>query len=438
MALFRPAARPRVGLLGKFALASLAPIVLLGLVLAHLLGDQVRARALADARQSAAVLEQSLVLPQLAPADLRGRLARSRVAELDRLLHASLAGRAIARIKIWNRDGAAVYATDHAIIGKRFPLSDELRAALAGRTASEVSDLRKAENAGDRRFGELLEVYTPLRFAPGGPVAGAFEVYLPYLPIQAAIDHDTTRLSLVLLAGLALLYLALFRIVASASTRLRRQAAELRRRAAENEHLARHDPLTDLPNRSFFHDRVRRAIAEARRDEGRVALLLLDLDRFKEINDTLGHRNGDLLLEEVGRRLQAAVRGSDSVARLGGDEFGVLVRRVADPDAALATARQVRRVLREPYELAGVALDVDASVGVAVSPDHGDDVETLLQRADVAMYLAKEDRSGCELYAAARDEYSPTRLALAGELRTAIDTGSSSTTSRRPSSQAAR
>ena len=423
MASPRFARMPRVGLLGKFALVSLVPIVLLGIVLAHVLRDQVRQRSLVDARQSAAVLEQSLIAPQLTTADLRGHLPQSRIQALDHLLHASLADQSIARIKIWNRDGRAVYATDHTIIGKRFAPSDELREALSGRTASEISDLNKAENVGDRRFGKLLEVYTPLRFSAGGPAAGAFEVYLPYLPIQAAIDHDTTRLSLILLAGLGLLYLALFRIVASASTKLRRQASDLRRHAAENEHLALHDPLTGLPNRSLFQDRAQQAVIATQRDEGRVALILFDLDRFKEINDTLGHHNGDTLLKEVGKRLQSAVRETDSVARLGGDEFGVLLPHVADAGAALAVAEKLRASLREPFALAGIALDVDASVGVALYPEHGDDVETLLQRADVAMYLAKEDRSGCELYTPARDEYSPTRLSLVAELRKAIDAG---------------
>jgi len=423
MASFRLAWRPRVGLLGKFALASLVPIVLLGIVLAHVLRDEVRQRALVDARQSAAVLEQSLIEPQLTAADLRGHLGPRRISALDRLLRASIADQAVARIKIWNNDGRAVYATDHTIIGKRFALSDELRHALSGNTASEVSDLRRAENVGDRRFGKLLEVYTPLRFSAAGPVAGAFEVYLPYLPIQAAIDHDTSRLSLILLAGLTLLYVALFRIVASASTRLRRQASDLRRHAVENEHLALHDPLTDLPNRSLFHDRAEQAVVAAQREGGSAALMLLDLDRFKEINDTLGHHNGDLLLKEVGRRLQAAVRASDSVARLGGDEFGVLLPDVADTNAALAVADKIRSALREPLVLAGIALDVDASVGVVLYPDHGDAVDMLLQRADVAMYVAKEDRSGCELYSPGRDEYSPTRLSLVAELRKAIDAG---------------
>jgi diguanylate cyclase (GGDEF)-like protein len=414
MGTFRLPLRPRLGLVGKFAVVSLVPIMLLGIVLAHVLRAEIRQRALVNARQSAALLDQSLVQPRLTASDLTNGLSATRVRTLDRALQASLAGKQIARIKVWNRDARAVYATDHAIIGHTFPASDELRKALSGNTASEVSNLRAAENAGDRRFGQLLEVYTPLRFSAGGPPAGAFELYLPYSPIQAAIKHDTTELSLVLLGGLALLYLALFPIVASASRRLRHQAAE-------NKHMALHDPLTDLPNRSLFQDRAEQAILATRRHPGRVGLMLLDLDRFKEVNDTLGHHNGDLLLKEIGQRLRIGLRESDSIARLGGDEFGVLLPTIADANAALAVAEKIRQALREPFALEGITLDLDASVGIALYPDHGQYVETLLQRADVAMYLAKQDHSGCELYSAGRDEYSPARLALVGELRRGID-----------------
>jgi diguanylate cyclase (GGDEF)-like protein len=407
--------RPRFGLLTRFALAGLVAIAALGVVLAHTLAQGVRSRALADARRTAELVDTSLVRPRLTAHDLDAGLSPQRVRALDRALWASVSGGQIARIKVWNRNSTVVYATDHSIVGKRFPSADDgLEQALAGETASDVDNLKKAENASDRRFGSLLEVYSPLRFGVGGKPAGVFELYLPYRPIAAGIAHDTRRLYLFLAAGLTLLYLSLFRIVAGASTRLRRQAAE-------NEHLALHDPLTDLPNRSLFHDRAQQAILAARRDGAGVALMILDLDRFKEVNDTLGHHNGDLLLQEIGGRLRAGLRESDSVARLGGDEFGLLLPHVADGGEALMLGERVRTVLRRPFTLEGVTLDLEACIGVALYPEHGTDVDTLLQRADVAMYLAKEDRSGCELYAAERDEYSPHRLALAAELRRALD-----------------
>jgi diguanylate cyclase (GGDEF)-like protein len=406
--------RPRFGLLPRFALASFVAVALLGVVLAHTLAAGVRTRALADARRTAALIDGSVVRPQLTADGLRNGLPKERVRALDKALWPSVAAGEVARIKVWNRDDSVVYATDHSIIGKHFDEDDdELEEALDGETVSDVDDLTKPENAGDRHFGSLLEVYTPVRFESGEP-AGAFELYLPYRPIAAGIAHDTRRLYLFLAAGLTILYLLLFRIVAGASTRLRRQAAE-------NEHLALHDPLTDLPNRSLFHDRAQQAILAAERDQTGAALMILDLDRFKEVNDTLGHHNGDLLLQEIGARLRAGLRGADSVARLGGDEFGLLLPHVADGAEALELGERMRNVLRRPFTLQGVTLDLDACIGIALHPEHGDDVDTLLQRADVAMYLAKDDHSGCELYAPDRDEYSPHRLALAAELRRALD-----------------
>jgi diguanylate cyclase (GGDEF)-like protein len=408
------ASRAKVGLLTRFALASLLAVALLGLLLAHVLSSEIRQRALANARQSAQLIDQSLVQPRLSRTELRTGLDRGRVQLLDRALAPALAGKQVARIKVWTTHARVVYATDHQIIGRDFPPSDELQSALTGRTASEVSDLRRAENVNDRRFGQLLEVYTPMRFAGSPAPAGAFELYLPYRPIAAAIASDTHRLYLFLIGGLVLLYIALFRIVAGASARLRRQAAE-------NEHLAMHDALTDLPNRNLFHDRARQAVLAAQREERLVGVLILDLDRFKEVNDTLGHQSGDLLLKQVATRLRSRVRGSDSVARLGGDEYGILLPSIRTADDAVVVANEIRGLLRESVLLQGITLDLDVSVGIAIFPEHGEDVDTLMQRADVALYLAKKDHSGCELYAAARDDYSPGRLALASELRRALD-----------------
>jgi hypothetical protein len=142
-------------------------------VLAHVPRDEIRQRALVNARQ-AALLEQSLVQPQLSATDLTRGLSKRRTRALDKALRPSLAGKEIARIKVWNHQATVLYATNHKIIGRSYPASEELQKALAGETASEVSDLERAENAGDRSFGQLLEVYTPLRFETARRPAGAF------------------------------------------------------------------------------------------------------------------------------------------------------------------------------------------------------------------------------------------------------------------------
>jgi diguanylate cyclase (GGDEF)-like protein/PAS domain S-box-containing protein len=186
-------------------------------------------------------------------------------------------------------------------------------------------------------------------------------------------------------------------------------------------HQAAHDGLTGLPNRTLLRTRLQQVLPGSdKNDRAPVALLLLDLDRFKEVNDTLGHQVGDVLLQQIGCRLQGAVRAADLVARLGGDEFAVLLPATDAAGAALV-AECLVRVLQAPFVLEGQPIDVDASIGIAVAPEHGQDADTVLRCADVAMYQAKRAGTGVALYSAADDEHRPDRLALLGELRNAID-----------------
>jgi diguanylate cyclase (GGDEF)-like protein len=184
-----------------------------------------------------------------------------------------------------------------------------------------------------------------------------------------------------------------------------------------------HDPLTELPNRLLFHDRVHQAILGATRTGTRAAVMVLDVDRFKDINEALGHHMGDLLLYELGYRLKDSLRQSDSVARLGGDEFAVLLPEIDSDSDALAAARKIRDALALPIAVRDLSLEVEASAGIAVYPDHGLDPEALLQHADVAMYNAKTSQSGCELYAETRHEFSASRLRLVQDLRGGIANG---------------
>ncbi|MFG1945051.1 putative bifunctional diguanylate cyclase/phosphodiesterase [Nonomuraea sp. NPDC048826] len=186
------------------------------------------------------------------------------------------------------------------------------------------------------------------------------------------------------------------------------------------DHQALHDELTGLPNRKMLIVSTEEALAEARQDE-RVGLFLIDLDRFKEVNDTMGHPVGDRLLQLVAHRLTHSVRPGDVVARLGGDEFAVLLPSIRDAHAAREVAARLRAALTEPVRLEGMSFDLDGSVGIALFPDHAPDFELLLQRADVAMYLAKEGRTGVELYQPDKDRNSPERLNLLGDLRRALD-----------------
>jgi diguanylate cyclase (GGDEF)-like protein len=183
------------------------------------------------------------------------------------------------------------------------------------------------------------------------------------------------------------------------------------------------DELTSLPNRRLFMAALGQRIAVAQAADDSAAVLLIDLDHFKELNDTLGHRAGDLLLRQVGPRVRDALGEQDVLARLGGDEFGVVLASPADADSARRVAERIGAVLRQPCEIEGLQLRVAASVGIALFPLHAQDAEQLLSRADVAMYQAKRDRAGHALYAADRDGNSRDNLALAAELPGAIASG---------------
>jgi len=219
--------------------------------------------------------------------------------------------------------------------------------------------------------------------------------------------------------------LAVTWIVAEGARRRVMFLRDITERKAQQEALryqATHDALTDLPNRNLLQERIEAALVAARRQSWQVAFLLLDLDRFKEINDSLGHHVGDLLLRKIARRLESTIRESDTIARLGGDEFAVLL-----PATGLEKARQLSRKLiqslEEPFQVEGLSLQVETSVGITMYPEHGNASAVLVRRADVAMYVAKRERSGVAVYDPEQDFTSIRLLALTSDLRRAIQDG---------------
>ena len=186
---------------------------------------------------------------------------------------------------------------------------------------------------------------------------------------------------------------------------------------------ALHDPLTGLPNRTLLNDRVEQALRADLREGTRTGLLLLDLDRFKQINDTFGHHHGDELLMQVGPRLAGVLRDVDTVARLAGDEFVVLLPDIESIDDTTAVAAKLRAALERPFHVEGIDLDVEVSVGVVLSGVHGKDATTLMKHADIAMYAAKTQNLGVCVYDPAADGHSPAKFALFGDLRRALERG---------------
>jgi len=199
-----------------------------------------------------------------------------------------------------------------------------------------------------------------------------------------------------------------------------RDITERKEHMAQLEYQALHDSLTGLPNRVLLADRLEQAIRTANRERKQLALVIMDLDHFKEINDTLGHENGDRVLQDVAQRMKKVLRSSDTVARLGGDEFAVLLPS-ADVDHASQLSTKLLYVLEQPFELSGHTFLMGASIGISLFPDHGDDVGTLMRRADVAMYVAKRSRRGYAVYESKQDQHSLHSLSLMSDLRAAIE-----------------
>ncbi len=444
--------RARLSLTGQVALLSLVPIVALGFVLARVLQGQIVQRSLADAGESAQLVARLGIQPRLTPRDLRDGLDAQGIKTLDEQLRARSVTSDLARIKIWNSRGRIIYSDDHALIGRHLGKGDgDLEDALAGDPdpAEVVTPTLHSETASEVGLGQLVEVYVPLRFAAAGRPAGAFEIYLSYRPIAAAIAGYERTIALLVFLGLALLWAILYRIVATASKRLRRQAQE-------NDRLARYDSLTGLPNRTLFRERVAQALAETgtwaespclpalvetggRAEDrclpaavaqvagggaaGRIAVLLLDLDAFKQINDTLGHGAGDAVLREVAARLRTQLHPDMLLARLGSDEYAILSPQIESVEEALEVASAVQSAMQAPVTFDGVALNVEVSIGIALVPDHAQAADELLQRADMALDRARSRRGRVEVYSPERDHSGTERLALLGEVRPALERG---------------
>jgi diguanylate cyclase (GGDEF)-like protein len=387
------------------------PLLLFGLVLASHERDIIRDNQEASTAEFAKLGARGLLSFLLGPSDFDRPLPEDRIKVLDLIVSRLSEPGTTPHVRISGSNGIVRYATERALIGRRVAADERFRRAVGGEF---VASHEQVHFLGEQGVKDVLRVVIPASSVSTDAPPGVVEVYMPYDPIALNVGHLFAKSAVRIGLGIAALWLILFPLVLSVSRRLEKHVSE-------NEFLALHDTLTQLPNRVLVRDRTERVAAAARRHGTTAAVMLLDLDRFKEVNDTFGHAHGDALLQEVGRRLLTGVRDADTVARVGGDEFVILIGDLASEEAALEVASRVASLFDESFNVNDVRLDVEASIGVAVFPTHGESFEELLQRADIAMYAAKATHVGPTMYLPALDVHSPERLALLGDLRTAID-----------------
>jgi len=248
------------------------------------------------------------------------------------------------------------------------------------------------------------------------------ELDVPFIFVSGTMGEETAVEAMKAGAQDYVMKSNLKRLLPTVERQLHAAAVRRERKRSEEtvQYLAYHDVLTDLPNRAVFYDRLQQCILTGYREKKPLTLLLMDLNRFKEVNDTFGHLSGDLLLRQIGPRVRRCLRESDTIARMGGDEFAILLPNTHVEGASM-TARKILKALEAPFVLGEVTIDVGVSIGIALYPDHGEEGDALVQRADMALYVTKQAGGGYAVFAPEHEQNSPRRLMLTGKLRRAIE-----------------
>ena len=393
------------GLFALYVLASLLPISVIGALLIRGYHDAGHELGRDQGRAQAAVIEQMAIAPALRGADLSAGLSIDERERLQSATDLAIFKGSVSHLRLRSFTGGVAFSDDGTLEGS-VPVSDPaFQTAAAGAT-----DVRIME---DQQQGQAnIRVLQPVIAAANGKAIGILEVYLPYDAIATKVAAGT-RDSVIRLAFSLVGLFAVLALISWWTTRALRQAA------ASHEHQSLHDSLTGLPNRQLYQRRAQEAIAHGQ-PGNHGALVLIDLDHFKEVNDTLGHQAGDELLQVVARRLNESLRTDDTVARLGGDEFGLVLPRSSSREETVALLTRIRHELSETVVLSGVSLSVGASFGVCFYPDGAETLEQLLRHADSAMYQGKYGPTGIVVYEPGTPLHATHVLVLHDELRQAL------------------
>jgi diguanylate cyclase (GGDEF)-like protein len=310
-------------------------------------------------------------------------------------------GLPVVKLKIYALSGLTVYSTEPKQIGENKAGNPGFQKAKTGQTDSELvfrDNFSATEQVIVKR--NLLSSYIPVRRTPNGPIEGIFEIYSDVTPLVADIESTQYTVLSGVIFLLFLLYLFLLMIVRRADRIIRsHENAERRAQAEQMHYMAYHDPLTGLPNRALFKDRFQHAVTIANRTQKSLGVMFIDIDRFKAINDSMGHESGDAVLIEAAKRIRACLRASDTACRIGGDEFTVILERLPSNEHAAQVANRLIQKFSEPMQVGSREIVVTASIGIAVYPGATQDIQRLLRDADAAMHAAKESgRNGYAFY----------------------------------------
>ncbi len=302
----------------------------------------------------------------------------------------------VLKLKVYALDGTTLYSTDSAQIGESEADNPGFRAARNGGSASAIIYRNRLDGfEGVVVDRNLASVYLPVRMHSAAPIRGVLEIYTDVTDLVAQLEQAQRRVVGGVVVALGLLYAFLFLIVNRAQHLIDHQESERKAQERVIRHQAFHDPLTGLANRAAFKDRLQEAVARSVGEHRLLALLFIDLDRFKEVNDRYGHGMGDRLLFAVGARIHASLRDSDQLFRMGGDEFTVIAEDIHEPAVAARIAERVIEATARPVVIDRHHLLVGASIGIALCPRDQVDAEQLVRCADAAMYAAKAAGRGC-------------------------------------------
>ena len=347
------------------------------------------------------------------------------IVRLDKTLTDITSGTGVIKIKIYDLKGFTTYSSDFDQIGKSKQGTDDFEAAKQGNTVSKLAfrdrfyarkELLKNRN--------VLSSYIPIVRGPDHKIEGVFEIYKDVSDLLEKIRITQKGIFVDILASTGILFIILFFVVRRADTIIQSYYKAQQSNTEKIEHQAYHDSLTGLPNRSLFLDRLEHAMAHAAAENHIIALMFIDLDRFKQINDTLGHDKGDQLLIEVARRIRDCSRPADTVARLAGDEFMVIVESLKTVDLAIAFAQRILHALEKPISLDKHDVICSCSIGITLYPFEDDTPQTLIQKADAAMYYAKQrGRNNYHFFTPDVNQVPNTQHELENDLVHALDKG---------------